>query len=41
VFLGDELRKIINCYLVWRSMDADTSALIASSRTRKHMGTPL
>ncbi len=37
VFLGDELRKIINGYLVWRSNDGDAAPVIASSRTRRHM----
>ena len=39
VFLSDDLRKIINGYLVWCSEDGDGAALIASSRTRKHMST--
>ena len=39
VFLGDELRKLINGYLTWHGDDPDTAPLIASSRTRKHMGT--
>jgi len=39
VFLGDELRRIINAYLVSLKDDADTAPLIASSRTNGHMST--
>ncbi len=39
VFLGEELRKIINGYLALRGKGADTDALIPSSRTRRHMNT--
>lgn len=37
VFLADELRKIVNGYLVWRSKDGGAAPLIASSRTGRHM----
>lgn len=37
VFLGDELRKIINGFLSYSTSAPDTAPLIASSRTRRHM----
>lgn len=37
VFLGDELRKIINGFLSYSTNLPDTAPLIASSRTRQHM----
>lgn len=39
VFLGDELRKIINGFLSYSMNAPDTAPLIASSRTGKHMCT--
>lgn len=37
VFLGDELRKIINGFLSYSTNAPDMAPLIASSRTRQHM----
>jgi integrase/recombinase XerD len=39
VFLGEELRKVINGYLALRGTTADAAALISSSRTGQHMCT--
>lgn len=39
VFLGDELRRILTHFLSNSSKSPDADPLIASSRTRKHMGT--